>query len=261
MAGLLLALDVGNTTIQMGLFDQLRLIKDWRFFTRKEQTSDEMGWIIQGAFQTMGMDPKSVEGVVLSCVVPSLTNRLKKMCEDYLGCSPLEIDTGQEEYFPVAYPEPKQIGADRIVNAVAGYEKYGSPLIIIDFGTATTCCAISREGQFLGGCIVPGIGISLDALVNHAERLTPITWRKPSSIIAKSTDDAIRSGLLFGYASLVHGIVKKMKKEMEGCPKVIATGGWAPIIAEEADCIDQIDPYLTLEGLMMIYYRKIHSSQ
>ena len=258
MAGLLLALDVGNTTIQMGLFDQSRLIKDWRFFTRKEQTSDEMGLIVQGAIQNIGMDPKSVVGVVLSCVVPSLTNRLKKMCDDYLGCSPMEIDPGKEEYFPIAYPDPNQIGADRIVNAVAGYEKYGSPLIIIDFGTATTFCAISEEGRFLGGCIVPGIGISLDALVNHAERLTPITWHRPSAIIAKSTDDAVRSGLLFGYASLVHGIVEKMQKEMQGCPKVIATGGWAPIIAEEADCIDRIDLSLTLEGLMMVYYRKNH---
>ena len=260
MARLLLALDVGNTTIQMGLFDKHRLIKDWRFYTRKEQTSDELGWIIQGAFQSIDMDPKSVEGVVISCVVPSLMNRLKMMCEDYLGCSPLEIDPGKEEYFPVAYPDPRQIGADRIVNAVAGYKKYGSPLIIIDFGTATTFCAISKEGRFLGGSIVPGIGISLDALVKHAERLTPITWSSPPCIIAKTTDDAIRSGLLYGYASLVHGMVKKMKKEMEGCPKVIATGGWAPTIAEEADCIDQIDPYLTLEGLRIIYDQKADSS-
>ncbi|MGA1865275.1 MAG: type III pantothenate kinase [bacterium] len=257
MSGLLLALDVGNTNILMGLFNGCNLIKDWRFFTRKEQTSDEIGWKVLTALQSLNIESKSVKGAIISCVVPSLSDRLKEMCRNYLSCDPLEVKPGLEEYFPVSYPEPGQIGADRIVNAVAGYEKYGSPLIIVDFGTATTFCAISDKGEFMGGCIVPGIGISLEALIENAERLTHVTWAKPGCIIAKNTEDAIRAGLFFGYASLVNGIVKKMKKEMGGAAKVVATGGWASIITEEAKCIDKIDPYLTLEGLRIIYEKRI----
>ena len=257
MSKLLLALDVGNTTILMGLFNHTRLLRDWRFFTRKEQTSDEIGWLVMSALQSIDVRPERIEGAIISCVVPSLTDRLMEMCTHYLGCAPLVIDPGREEYFPVDYPDPAQIGADRIVNAVAGTEKYGSPLIIIDFGTATTFCAISEEGAFIGGCIVPGIGISSDALFEHAERLTSVTWVRPQCIIAKNTEDAIRSGLLFGYASLVDGIVERMKKEMGVTPSVVATGGWASLIAEEAKCIDRIDPYLTLEGLRIIYEKRV----
>lgn len=256
MSGLLLAIDVGNTTILMGLFDGCKLLKDWRFFTRKEQTSDEIGCMVWTALQSLHIRSESVERAIISCVVPSLSDRLKEMCRNYLRCDPLEIKPGIEEYFPVSYPEPGQIGADRIVNAVAGYEKYGSPLILVDFGTATTFCAISDKGEFMGGCIVPGIGISLDALIENAERLTSVTWARPECVIAKNTDDAIRAGILFGYASLVNGIVKKMKKEMGGNAKVVATGGWASIITEEAKCVDKIDPYLTLEGLRIIYEKR-----
>ncbi len=257
MSKLLLTLDIGNTTILMGLFDDDHLLRDWRFFTRKEQTADEIGLMVLSAIKSLNIDPQTVKDAIISCVVPSLIGRIKQMCKDYIGCEPFEIDPGREEYFPLTYPDPGPIGADRIANAVAGYEKYGSPLIIIDFGTATTFCAISDKGEFMGGCIVPGVGISLNALVVNAERLMSVSWERPRFIIAKNTDDAIRAGILFGYASLVNGVVKRMKQEMGGIAKVVATGGWASIIKEEAKCIDNIDPNLTLEGLRIIYDKKV----
>ncbi|MGA1795717.1 MAG: type III pantothenate kinase [bacterium] len=256
MSGLLIAVDIGNTTILVGVFDGKRLVKEWRFHTKKDQTADEFGCLVLDAFRGADISAERIAGAVMSSVVPSLTDRVKEMCRNYLGCTPLEIDPGMEEYIPVAYPDPKQIGADRIVNAVAANEQYGAPLIIIDFGTATTFCALSPEGEFLGGCIVPGIGVSLEALIGRAERLSPVTWQRPASVIAKNTDDAIRAGLLFGYASLVKGIVERMRSEMGVNSRVVATGGWASAIQEEAECIDVVDPHLTLQGLRIIYERR-----
>ncbi|MBN2372872.1 type III pantothenate kinase [bacterium] len=253
---MILALDVGNTTILMGLYNGRDLIGDWRFSTMREKTGDEIGCMVLSALQTRNIGPDDINGAVVSCVVPSLIDRIKRMCRIYLGCDPLEIDPSKKGYIPLAYPDPAQIGADRIVNAVAAHEKYGAPLIIIDFGTATTFCAISSKGEFMGGCIVPGIGISQEALVAHAERLLPVSWERPGSVIARNTDDAIRAGLLFGYASLVDGIVVRMKREMRENPKVIATGGWASVIKEEAGHIDIMDPFLTLDGLRIIYERE-----
>jgi len=261
MSGLLVALDVGNTTILVGVFEGVRLMKEWRFHTKKDQTADELGCLVLDAFRGANIPLEKVTGSVMSSVVPSFTDRVKEMCLNYLGCTPLEIDPGREEYIPVAYPDPKQIGADRIVNAVAAYEQYRAPLIIIDFGTATTFCALSTQGEFLGGCIVPGIGVSLDALIGHAERLAPITWQRPDSVIAKNTDDAIRAGLLFGYSALVKGIVDRMRVEMGVDARVVATGGWAPVIREEAECIDVVDPHLTLQGLRIIYERRTGGSR
>jgi type III pantothenate kinase len=256
MSKLLLAIDIGNTTIRMGVFNASALIGDWRFSTMKEKTEDEIGGIIVSALSIKGIKVDEIEAVIISCVVPSLTERIKGMCERYIGSIPIEIDPGREEYLPIAYPEPQQIGADRIVNAVAACEKYAPPLIIIDFGTATTFCAISERGEFMGGCIVPGIGISLDALMQRAERILPITWKQPECIIGKSTEDAVRAGIFFGYAALVDGIVKRMREEIGGVPKVIATGGWSTVIQDAAVSIDVIDPHLTLEGLRIIYERK-----
>ncbi len=256
MTRLLLAIDVGNTTIQVGIYDGPNLIGDWRFSTMKEKTSDDIGCMLLSALSAKGILSSEIDGAVISCVVPSLADRMRKMCLTYFYCNPLELEPGKEEYIPLAYPEPGQIGADRIANAVSACEKYGAPLIIIDFGTATTFCAISPKGEFMGGCIVPGIGISQEALLKHAERLFPVSWKSPKSIIAKDTDDAIRAGLLFGYASLVDGIVQKMKREIGDNAKVIATGGWSSVIKQEAESIDKVDPYLTLEGLRLIYEKK-----
>jgi len=256
MSDLLLAIDLGNTTIQAGIFETQDLIGEWRFSTKRENTADELGLMFLNALNSKGISANSIEGIIISSVLPSLKHNLKHLCSKYFDCSPIEIDPGREEYLPVTYPNPKEIGADRIVNAVAACEKYGAPLIIIDFGTATTFCAISPKGEFMGGCIVPGIGISQETLIRRAECLSPVSWERPRNIIAKSTGEAIRSGLLFGYSSLVDGIVKRMRKSMEGDPKVIATGGWANIIMNETESINIIDPYLTLEGLRIIYERK-----
>lgn len=256
MTKLIMTIDVGNTTIQLGVFSGDQLISDWRFSTMKEKTSDEIGCIFLSAFSAKNISADNIKGIAISCVVPSLINRFRDMCSKYFKCIPIEIEPGCKNYLPTKYPKPEQIGADRIVNAVAACEKYGYPLIIIDFGTATTFCAISSKGEFMGGCIVPGIGISLETLVQSAERLSHVSWERPKTIIAKNTNDAIRSGIYFGYASLVDGIVQRMKKELGDDPKIVATGGWSSVIAEQSHSINIVDPYLTLDGLRIIYDRE-----
>jgi type III pantothenate kinase len=251
---MLLAVDVGNTNIVLGLFHKDELKMSWRISTDKNKSADELGILIAQLFEYNKLSLEMVSDVIISSVVPSIMYSLQHMSSKYCKCEAIVIGPGIKTGMNVKYDNPKQVGADRIVNAVAGYKKYGGPLIIVDFGTATTFCAITEDFKYLGGTIAPGIKISSDALYQNAAKLTKVELVKPDRVICKNTTESIQSGVLLGYVGLVEYIVKRMKKELKAPnAKVIATGGLASMISEETDCIDHIDRLLTLEGLLYIY--------
>ena len=251
---MLLAVDVGNTNIVLGLFHKDELKMSWRISTDKNKSADELGILIAQLFEYNKLSLEMVSDVIISSVVPSIMYSLQHMSLKYCKCEAIVIGPGIKTGMNVKYDNPKQVGADRIVNAVAGYKKYGGPLIIVDFGTATTFCAITEDFKYLGGTIAPGIKISSDALYQNAAKLTKVELVKPDRVICKNTTESIQSGVLLGYVGLVEYIVKRMKKELKAPnAKVIATGGLASMISEETDCIDHIDRLLTLEGLLYIY--------
>ncbi len=253
---MLLVIDVGNTNTVLGLFDGERLIHDWRIRTESDHTVDEYGILISNLYQSSRMNAKeikSVTAVIISCVVPPMLNILEPLCQKYFKIKPMIVGPGIKTGMPIFYDNPKEVGADRIVNAVAAYNKYRKECIIVDFGTATTFDYISPKGEYMGGCIAPGIVISTEALFARASKLPRVEFSKPKSIITKDTVSAMQAGIMFGYAGLVDGIVERMKAEAKTKPLVIATGGLAGIIAQEARSIDKIEEMLTLEGLRLIY--------
>jgi len=258
---MLLAIDVGNTNIVLGVFDGDRLTESWRLVTMRERTADELGILVTHLCERSRIDLASVEGIILSSVVPPLTRTLEEMCEHYFGKRPLTVDPASNTGMPVLYRPASDVGADRVVNAVAAYETFGrqttSPLIVVDFGTATTFDAISKRGEYLGGVICPGIGISADALFQRAARLPRVDVRKPSSVIGQTTVTSMQSGLFFGYVALVEGLVARMRLELEDGERAIciATGGMAGVLAGETTVIQRVEPDLTLQGLRMIWQR------
>lgn len=255
---MLLVIDVGNTHIVFGVFEEGKLLYDWRIATAKERTSDEYGLLFEQIFKYHGLCPKNVEDVIISSVVPPLMHTLSSMSRKYFDKEPIVVGPGIKTGMNIKYDNPREVGADRIVNAVAGYEKYGGPLIIVDFGTAITFCAISKEGDYLGGVIAPGIKISSEALFSRAAKLPKVELSKPDTVIGKNTVNSIQSGLVYGYVGLVDFIIEKMKEEMkeEGEVKtIVATGGFASLIATESKYINKIDKLLTLDGLRIIYNR------
>ncbi|MGL5712491.1 MAG: type III pantothenate kinase [Paraclostridium sp.] len=251
---MLLVFDVGNTNMVLGIYEGTELIKHWRINTDKEKTSDEYGMLISNLFQYDNVEIGSIKDVIISSVVPNVMHSLENFCIKYCNKKPLIVGPGIKTGLNIKYDNPKQVGADRIVNAVAAIEKYKSPMIIIDFGTATTFCAISETGEYLGGTIAPGIKISSEALFQRASKLPRVELVKPGSTIGKNTVSAMQSGIIYGYVGLVDKIVSMMKKELGGKDvKVIATGGLSVLIASETDSIDCVDKFLTLEGLRLIY--------
>jgi type III pantothenate kinase len=258
---MLLAIDVGNTNIVLGVFDGEHLAENWRLATMRERTSDEVGILVTHLFERSGIDLKSVSGIILSSVVPPLTRTMEDMGERYFGRRLLTVDPATNTGMPVLYNPPSDVGADRVVNAVAAYEAYGkgsrTPVIVVDFGTATTFDAISGAGEYIGGVICPGIGISADALFQRAARLPRVDVRKPPEVIGRTTVTSMQSGLFFGYVSMVDGIVARMRVELEGGERAacIATGGMAEILARETTAIERVDPNLTLDGLRLIWER------
>lgn len=251
---MLLAVDVGNTNIVLGLFKEDELIMNWRISTDKSKSSDELGMLVTQLFSYNELHVSMVSDVIISSVVPSIMYSLQHMAQKYFNCEAIVIGPGIKTGMNVKYDNPKQVGADRVVNAVAGYKKYGGPLIIVDFGTATTFCAVNDKFEYLGGTIAPGIQISNDALYQKAAKLTKVELVKPDRVICKNTTESIQSGVILGYVGLVEYIVNRMKKELKAPhAKVIATGGLAYMIEEETSCIDHIDRMLTLEGLLFIY--------
>jgi len=254
---MLLVFDVGNTNIVLGVFNGSELVADWRISTKQERTSDEYGIMLNELFAIDRLDMGAVSATVISTVVPPLTFILERACKKYLHHTPLIIGPGIKTGLPINYENPREVGADRIVNAVAGIESYGCPLIIIDFGTATTYCAINAKGEYLGGAIAPGIGISMEALFMRAAKLPRVELMKPASIIGKNTITSMQSGIFFGYIGQVDEIVKRMKDELGGKVTAIATGGLATLMSQESKEIDHVDHYLTLTGLRLIYERNM----
>lgn len=255
---MLLVIDVGNTNIVFGVFKDDKLLYDWRIATAKDRTSDEYGLLFEQIFKYHGLCPRDVEDVIISSVVPTLMHTLSAMSIKYFGREPIVVGPGVKTGMNIKYDNPREVGADRIVNAVAGYEKYGGPLIIVDFGTAITFCAISKEGDYLGGAITPGIKISSEALFLGTAKLPKVELAKPDTVIGKNTVNSIQSGLVYGYVGLVDFIIEKMMEEMEEEGKVntvVGTGGFSSLIASESRYINKVDKLLTLYGLRIIYNR------
>lgn len=258
---MLLAIDVGNTNIVLGVFEGVRLAQSWRLATLRERTADEIGILVIHLFANNAIPIERVSGIILASVVPPLTRTMEEMGERYFGHKPLTVDPGTNTGMPVRYTPASDVGADRVVNGVAAYEAYGratqSPVIVVDFGTATTFDAISSAGEYLGGVICPGIGISADALFQRAARLPRVDVRKPPAVIGDTTVTSMQSGLFFGYVSMVDGIVTRMRAELDRGKRsaCIATGGMADIIASETTVIERVDPDLTLHGLRLIWER------
>lgn len=250
---MILVFDVGNTNMVVGVFDQDKLLNHWRIRTDTQRTADEYGIIIHGLFLYHSLQKEDIKAAIISSVVPSLNMELEWMCQSYFGCKPILVGPGTKTGLAIKYDNPREVGADRVVNAVAAFHKYAGPLIIVDFGTATTFCVISRAGEYLGGAIAPGIRISTDALVTRASKLPRVELSMPKSMIGKNTVMSMQVGIMYGFVGQVEGIINRMKKEIAGDVKVIATGGLAALIASETDSIDVVDELLTLEGLRLLY--------
>ncbi|HET7616608.1 MAG TPA: type III pantothenate kinase [Bacillales bacterium] len=247
--------DVGNTNIVCGIYEGEALKHHWRISTSTAKTEDEYGMQLKSLFEHVGITFRDISGIVISSVVPSIMFALDRMCEKYFNRRPMIIGPGIKTGLDIKTDHPKEIGADRIVNAVAGIHLYGSPLIIVDFGTATTFCYVNEKGQYGGGAIAPGINISTEALIANASKLPRIEIASPASVVGKNTITAMQSGVIYGYVGQVEGIVSRMKKEAAEEPVVIATGGLASLIANEASVIDHVERFLTLKGLQLIYLR------
>ncbi|WP_044023027.1 type III pantothenate kinase [Bacillus sp. SG-1] len=252
---MIFVLDIGNTNIVLGVYEGEELKYHWRMETNRHKTEDEYGMIVKNLFQHVQLSLESIDGIIISSVVPPIMFSLERMCVKYFNITPLVVGPGIKTGLNIKYENPREVGADRIVNAVAGIEQYGGPLIIVDFGTATTYCYINEEKQYMGGAIAPGIGISTEALYSKAAKLPRIEIGRPDHIIGKNTVSAMQSGILYGYVGQVEGIVKRMKATGDSNPLVIATGGLAQLISKESDVIDVVDPFLTLKGLKLIYER------
>lgn len=252
---MILVMDIGNTNIVLGVYDQDTLQHHWRMETDRNKTEDEYGMQVKALFQHAGLDFSDITGIIMSSVVPPIMFSLEAMCTKYFKQKPLIVGPGVKTGLNIKYENPREVGADRIVNAVAGIHYYGAPLIIVDFGTATTYCYINERGDYMGGAIAPGIGISTEALFARASKLPRIELTTPGQVVGKNTVSAMQSGIVYGYVGQVEGIVNRMKKSGNAQAKVIATGGLAPLIAEETDVIDHIDPFLTLKGLYLLYKR------
>jgi len=256
---LLLAIDVGNTTIGIGVFQNQSLLYCWRISTDKNRTADEYAILLKELMSSAGLSLEQVYGAALSSVVPPVTPTLERTLRVYAGVVPLVIGPGTKTGMPIQFYNPREVGADRIVNAVAGLAKYGAPLILIDFGTATTFCAISDKGEYLGGAIAPGIGISTEALFQSASKLPRIDIHRTATIIGKDTISGMQAGIYYGFCGQAERIVRMMKEELASNQnvKVVATGGLADLIAESCEVIDVVDENLTLDGLRLLYEKNV----
>ena len=253
---MLLVLDVGNTNVVAGVYDRDELKVHWRFTTDRSKTADEFGITLIGMFQYSDVNPRCIDGIIISSVVPPVTIPLCHMCERYFHIKPLVVGPGIKNGIFIKYDNPKEVGADRIVNAVAAYHKFakeGRPMIILDFGTANTFCALLPNGEYLGGAIAPGIGISSEALFSRTAKLPRIELVKPANVICRNTVNSMQAGVMFGAVGQMEYIVKQMKKELGDDALVIATGGFANTLAQCSDEIDIVEPFLTLDGLKILY--------
>jgi len=256
---MLLVVDVGNSNTVLGVYEMKpgdsSLVAHWRVATIKTHTVDEYGVLFRNLFAIEKIEAADVRGIVISSVVPPMDSTLREVCERYFHLKPLFVEPGVKTGMPVLYDNPAEVGADRVVNGVAAFEKFGGPCVVVDFGTATTFDAVSKKGEYLGGVIAPGIGISAQALFEHTARLPLVDLRRPSKIIGANTVASIQSGLFFGYLGLVDGILERLLKELGPDTKVVATGGQARLIGENSKYIKTVDDLLTLDGLRIIWER------
>ena len=252
---MLLVIDVGNTNIVLGVYKDTELLDHWRISTDRQRTTDEYGVLIRELFYLNDFRADDINAIIISSVVPPVVPTLERMCQRYFGLSPLLIGPGVKTGMDIRYDNPREVGADRIVNAVAAYEKYGGPVIIVDFGTATTFCAVDAKGVYLGGSICPGIGISTEALVQRTAKLPRIELKRTDSVICRNTIESMQAGVFYGFVGQVEGIVSRMRRELDMSARVVATGGLAVVIEPATKAIDVVEPMLTLEGLRIIYER------
>jgi type III pantothenate kinase len=252
----LLAIDVGNSNITLGLYDGERQLESWRLQTVHDRTADEYGLAIRQLLEFGRFDAGAIDGVIIASVVPALTTIMERLARRSLGLEPLVVGPGLKTGMPIRYDPPKDVGADRIVNGVAAYARCGTACIVVDFGTATTFDSISARGEYMGGAIAPGIRISMDALFHRAAKLPKVEIARPKQVVGRSTVESMQSGIFFGYVAMVDGLVRRMKAEMGPEPvAVLATGGLAAALAAESETIESVDENLTLEGLRLIYQR------
>ena len=256
---MLLAIDVGNTNIVLGVFRERDLVHSWRLTTLRERTADELGILVTALCAHHRIRRQNISGVVMASVVPPQTGTVIAMVREYFWQEPLNLEPAVNSPMPIRYDNPREVGADRIVNGLAAYERYGKPegnaIIVVDFGTATTFDAVSAKGEYLGGVICPGPQISADALFQRAAKLPRVDLRKPDVVIGRNTIASMQSGLYWGYVDMIHGIVERMRAELGAPVAVVATGGLASLVAPETKVIDHVDPELTLQGLRIVWER------
>lgn len=252
---LLMTIDVGNTHTVIGLFRGKTLVRHWRIVTEPERTSDEYGMLMWSLFHTSDMPRPNISGIIVSCVVPPLISTIEELCRSYFKKDPLVVGPGIKTGMPILYENPREVGADRIVNAVAAYAVAQRATIVVDFGTATTFDYVTAKGEYVGGVIVPGIGISLDALYTRTAKLPRVELVRPAKIVGRNTVNAIQSGIAYGYVELVDGVVRQIQQQEDVNAYVMATGGLAGLIAAESSTIERVDEFLTLEGLRLVFDR------
>ncbi len=252
---MLLVIDVGNSNIVLGVYRGEELVQDWRIATDKDRTVDEYAILVSNLFALGQMQFAQLTAVIISCVVPPMLDSLESLCRKYFNLTPLVVGPGIKTGMPILYDNPKEVGADRIVNAVAAFEKWRCAMIVVDFGTATTFDVISAAGEYQGGAIAPGVGISAEALFARASKLPRVEFSRPPQVVAKNTVSSMQAGIFYGYVGLVEGIVARIREEVGAPLRVVATGGLAAAIAEASEMVDVVEPFLTLDGLKILYQR------